>query len=64
MKIPSLFIARVALCAAIAALCLQPQTARTSRASFVPWTASPGVILCGPGLVYRCTTHGCYCVKP
>lgn len=64
MKIPSRFIARTALCAAILALCPQVQSARTSRASFVSWAPGPKVILCGPGLVYRCTPKGCFCVKP
>jgi hypothetical protein len=64
MKMPSLFIARTALCAAIIALCPQAQNAASSRASFVPWASSPKLVLCEPGLVYRCTPHGCFCVKP
>jgi len=59
MKMPSLFIARTALCAAIIALCAQG----SSRASSVP-RAGSSEILCGPGLVYRCTPLGCFCVKP
>lgn len=64
MKKPNLLIVRAALCAAIVALCAQAQSVRSSRASFVPWAGSPQVVLCGPGLVYRCTPKGCFCVKP
>jgi hypothetical protein len=63
MKMPSLFIARTALCAAIIMLCAQGQNAGSSRASTVP-RAGSSVILCAPGLVYRCTPLGCFCVKP
>jgi hypothetical protein len=63
MKMPRLFIARAALCAAIIVLCAQGQDAGSSRASSVPWAGS-SEILCGPGLVYRCTPLGCFCVKP
>ena len=64
MKMPGLLIARTALCAAIIALCPQAQSARHARTAFVPWTGSPSVVLCGPGLVYQCTPKGCFCVKP
>lgn len=64
MKMTRLVVARAALCAAIVALVPQAQSVRNSRASFVPWVGSPGVVLCGPGLVYRCTPKGCFCVKP
>jgi hypothetical protein len=64
MKKPSLFIVRAALCAAIFALCPHAQNAESSRTSFVPWTGSPNVVLCGPGLVFRCSSLGCFCVKP
>ena len=63
MKMPSLFIARAALCAAIIVLCTQAQDAGSSRASSLP-RAGSSEILCGPGLVYRCTPLGCFCVKP
>lgn len=63
MKMPNLFIARAALCAAIIALCAQGHDAGSSRASSLP-RAGSSVILCGPGLVYRCTPLGCFCVKP
>ncbi|MGC2638113.1 MAG: hypothetical protein WA294_13100 [Acidobacteriaceae bacterium] len=64
MKKTSLFIARASLFAALIALCPQTQKAESTHASMVPWASSPGVILCGPGLVYRCTPKGCFCVKP
>jgi len=64
MKTVNHFIARAALCAAVLALCPMAQSAQSSRASFVPLTSSPGLVLCGPGLVYRCTPQGCYCVRP
>ena len=63
MKISRLFAARTALCIAIIALCAQGQNAGSSRASSLP-SAGSSEILCGPGLVYRCTPQGCYCVKP
>jgi hypothetical protein len=63
MKMPRLFIARTALCVAMIALCAQGQDAGRSRASSVP-SAGSSVILCAPGLVYRCTPLGCFCVKP
>jgi len=64
MRMPSLIIARVALCTAIVALCPQVPVGGSSRASSLPRAGSSSVILCGPGLVYRCTPQGCYCVKP
>ncbi|MFZ0774671.1 MAG: hypothetical protein WCA49_14695 [Candidatus Sulfotelmatobacter sp.] len=63
MKMPKLFIARAALCAAIVVLCAQGKDAGSSRASSLP-KAGSSVILCGPGLVYRCNAYGCFCVKP
>jgi hypothetical protein len=63
MKMPTLFIARTALCIAIIALCAQGQNAGSSRASSLS-SAGSSEILCGPGLVYRCTPLGCFCVKP
>ncbi len=63
MKMPSLFIARTILFAAIIALSAQGHNVDSSRASSVPWGSS-SAILCKPGLVYRCTPLGCFCVKP
>jgi hypothetical protein len=64
MKMPSLFIIRTALCAAIIVLCAQGQNAGSSPASLLLPSARSSEILCGPGLVYRCTPLGCFCVKP
>ena len=64
MKVSRHFIARTALCAAIIALYPQAQNAASLRASFVPWASGHKLVLCGPGLVYRCTPQGCFCVKP
>jgi hypothetical protein len=64
MKMPRLISARTALCVAIVALCPQPQKAASSHTSFVSWPSSPKIILCDPGLVFRCTSLGCFCVKP
>jgi hypothetical protein len=63
MKITRLFTARTALFVALIALCAQGQNAGRSDASAIP-SAGTSVILCGPGLVYRCTPLGCFCVKP
>jgi hypothetical protein len=63
MKMPKLFIARAVLCIAVIGLCAQGQNAGSSRASSV-LRAGSSAILCGPGLVYRCTPRGCFCVKP
>ena len=63
MKMPRLFIARAAFCVAIIALCAQGQNPVSSRASSLR-SAGGSEILCGPGLVYRCTPAGCFCVKP
>jgi hypothetical protein len=62
MKMRSLFIARTVLCAAFIALCAQGQNAGSSRA--LSSSTGSSEILCGPGLVYRCTPLGCFCVKP
>jgi hypothetical protein len=44
-------------------LSAQGQHARSSRTSPPP-SAGSNVILCQPGLVYRCNQFGCFCVKP
>lgn len=65
MKIRPLFIIRAVLCAAaIIALCPQAPNAGTAHASVIPLISKSRVILCGPGLVYRCNQFGCFCVKP
>ena len=63
MKMPNLSIARTLLCVAIIALSAQGHNARSARASSVSFGSS-SAILCKPGLVYRCTPLGCFCVKP
>jgi hypothetical protein len=61
MKIPTF--ARIGLFIAIIALSAQGQHARSARASSA-LSAGSSVILCSPGLVYRCNKFGCFCVKP
>jgi hypothetical protein len=66
MKMPSLsklFIAGALLCATIIAPNAQVQHARSSRASSVA-SAGSFVITCQPGFVLRCSSRGCFCVKP
>jgi hypothetical protein len=63
LSLSKLFIARTLLCATIIAFSGQGQYARSSNASSVR-SAGSSVILCGPGLVYRCSKLGCFCVKP
>jgi len=53
-----LFISGTLLCSAII-LSAQGQHARSSGPS-----VGNSVILCGPGLVYRCNQFGCFCVRP
>ena len=59
LSLGKLFIAAALLCTPIMASNAQAPNARKS-------TISPGnsVILCMPGLVYRCNQFGCFCVKP
>lgn len=56
-----LFISSTLLCAVI--ILSAQGHARTSRASSGP-SAGTNVILCQPGLVFRCNQFGCFCVKP
>lgn len=62
LSLRKLFIASTLLCATIMALG-QGQQARTSSASSTVSTGT-SVILCMPGLVYRCNKFGCFCVRP
>ena len=59
LSLRKLFIAGALLCATIITPNGQAQHPRTSR-------ISPGnsVITCMPGLVLRCNSSGCFCVKP
>jgi hypothetical protein len=62
MKMPSLsklFIAAALLCTPIIASNAQAPNARSSRIS-----SGNSVITCQPGYVFRCTSQGCFCVKP
>jgi len=62
LSLRKLFITSTLLCAMTIGLSAQGQHARTSRASSLPSAGS--VITCMPGLVYRCNSFGCFCVKP
>jgi hypothetical protein len=59
LSLNKLFIAAALLCATLITPNGQAQHARKS-------SISPGtnVILCMPGFVLRCNSHGCFCVKP
>lgn len=55
------FIARTLLCASIIGLSAQGQHAISSQSS-PGLSTRTSIILCGPGLVYRCFPNGCFCV--
>jgi hypothetical protein len=59
INLSKLFITAALLCTPIIASNAQTQNAKKS-------SISPGnsVILCMPGLVFRCNQFGCFCVKP
>ena len=63
LNLSKLFIARTLLCATIIALSAQGQHAMSSRASFA-LSAGGSAITCQPGLVFRCSKLGCFCVRP
>ena len=46
---------------AAALLVSMPSGAAQTKATIYQ---APHVILCGPGLVYRCFPNGCFCVRP
>jgi hypothetical protein len=58
-RLSKLFIAAALLCTPIMASNAQAPSARSPRIS-----SSTNVILCMPGFVLRCNSHGCFCVKP
>jgi hypothetical protein len=65
MKMLSLgkfILANLLLCATIVGLHAQGQQARSSSTS-IPSTSS-SAILCQPGFVLRCSSLGCFCVRP
>lgn len=59
LSLSKLFIAAALFCIALMSSNAQAPSARKS-------TISPGnsVILCMPGFVLKCTSSGCFCVKP
>ena len=59
INLNKLFIVAALLCTPIIASNAQTQNARTSSIS-----SKHSVILCMPGLVFRCNQFGCFCVKP
>ena len=62
MKMPSLsklFIAAALLCTPLMASNAQAPNVKSQRIS-----SGTNVILCMPGLVFRCNQFGCFCVKP
>ena len=61
-SLSKIFISSTLLCAMII-LNAQGQHARNSPTPSDPSTG-PNVILCQPGLVFRCNQFGCFCVKP
>lgn len=63
LSLTKLSIARTLLFATIIVLSAQGQHAKSSSTSS-DFSAGSSAILCGPGLVYRCTKLGCFCVKP
>jgi len=49
----------------VAALLCTPLMASNAQAPTSPRiSTSTNVILCMPGLVFRCNQFGCFCVKP
>jgi hypothetical protein len=61
-SITKFFISTVLLCATVVALNAQGQHAKSVNSSGP--TTSSSVILCQPGFVYRCSSLGCFCVRP
>lgn len=59
LSLSKLFVAAALLCTPIMASNAQAPNVRTPRIS-----SGTNVILCMPGLVYRCNQFGCFCVKP
>ena len=59
LSLGKLFIVGALLCTPIIASNAQAQHARSSRIS-----SGNFAILCQPGFVLRCTSQGCFCVKP
>lgn len=59
INLEKLFIVAALLCTPLIASSAQAEHAKK------PTLSSPNsVILCMPGLVFRCNQFGCFCVKP
>jgi hypothetical protein len=63
LSLSKLFIAAALLCTTLIASNAQAPNAQSSRTSSLP-SAGSFAILCQPGFVLRCTSRGCFCVKP
>ena len=59
LSLSNLFIAAALLCTPLIASNAQAPNARKSSIS-----SGNSAILCMPGFVLRCTSSGCFCVKP
>ena len=59
LSFSKLFVAAALVCTPIIASNAQAQHAKKSTIS-----SGNSVILCMPGFVLRCNSHGCFCVKP
>lgn len=64
LSLSKLFIVRTLLFATTLSLSGQGQHAISTIAKSAPSAGGNPVILCKPGLVYRCNQFGCFCVKP
>jgi hypothetical protein len=61
LSLSKLFVARTLLFATIIVLTVPGQQLNASLTSFAPSTRNFAVT-CQPGLVFRCTPKGCFCV--
>ena len=59
INLEKLFIVAALLCTPLMASNAQAPNATSPRIS-----TSTNVILCMPGLVFRCNQFGCFCVRP
>jgi hypothetical protein len=59
INLEKLFIVAALLCTPLMASTAQAPSATSPRIS-----NSTNVITCMPGFVFRCTSQGCFCVKP
>jgi hypothetical protein len=61
LSLGKLFIARTLLCTTIIVLSAQGQSLKSSSASS-PLSVGGSAVTCQPGLVFKCTSKGCFCV--